>query len=82
MLLELELASDAVLTHLISPPQVEGTQHVVGMLRDQEKRNVFSPVNSPEKREFQFADIAQMASTTGSQPVLVDATFGATESML
>lgn len=54
---------------------VEGTQHVVGMLRDQEQRNMFSPVNSPEKREFQFADIAQMASTAGSQPVLVDATF-------
>ncbi|CAD6564585.1 MAG: surf-like protein [Cyphobasidiales sp. Tagirdzhanova-0007] len=54
---------------------LSGTQNIVGMLRDQEKRNAFSPVNSPEKREYQFMDIAQMAAATGTQPVLVDEIF-------
>ena len=62
------------LTYRVS--KLSGTQNIVGMLRDQEKRNAFSPVNSPEKREYQFMDIAQMAAATGTQPVLVDEIFG------
>ncbi|KAK9897312.1 SURF1-domain-containing protein [Cystobasidium minutum MCA 4210] len=54
---------------------VEGTQHIVGMLRSQESRNMFTPANKPESREFQFADIDQMASLTHSQPVLIDEIF-------
>jgi len=55
--------------------QVEGSQTIVGMLRDQDKRNMFTPPNSPEKGEYQFADIAQMASQCGTQPVLIDEVF-------
>lgn len=37
---------------------------------------MFSPANKPEKAEFQFADIEQMAETCHTQPVLVDEIFG------
>jgi surfeit locus 1 family protein len=63
-------------TELLDDPQVEGSQTIVGMLRDQDKRNMFTPPNSPEKGEYQFADIAQMASQCGTQPVLIDEVFG------
>lgn len=46
------------------------------MLRDQEKRNMFTPPNRPEKGEYQFMDIQQIATVAGSQPVLVDQIFG------
>ncbi|GAA5902295.1 hypothetical protein JCM6882_000494 [Rhodosporidiobolus microsporus] len=45
---------------------------IVGMLRDQEAANSFSPVNQPEKRQWVFSDIAQIAKYTGAEPVLVD----------
>ncbi|KDE09116.1 hypothetical protein MVLG_00831 [Microbotryum lychnidis-dioicae p1A1 Lamole] len=53
----------------------EGTVQVVGMLRDQEKRNSFTPENSPEKGQWVFSDIAQMAQYTHAEPVLVDEIF-------
>lgn len=56
--------------------QIQGTQHIVGMLRSQEARNMFSPPNKPETGEFQFADIDQMATAAHTQPVLVDQIFG------
>ncbi|GJN89614.1 hypothetical protein Rhopal_002601-T1 [Rhodotorula paludigena] len=45
---------------------------IVGMLRDQEARNSFTPVNEPEKGQWVFSDIAEIARYTGAEPVLVD----------
>lgn len=61
---------------MIAISQVEGTQHITGMLRSQEARNWFTPPNKPESREFQFADIDEMATAAHSQPVLIDQIFG------
>lgn len=46
------------------------------MLRDQEATNSFTPENKPEKDEWVFSNIEQMAKHTGSEPVLVDEIFG------
>lgn len=54
---------------------LQGPQNIVGMLRSQEARNMFSPPNKPETGEFQFADIDQMATAAHTQPVLVDQIF-------
>lgn len=43
---------------------------------------MFTPVNKPASGEFQFADIGEMATATGSQPVLVDQIFGKWENFL
>jgi surfeit locus 1 family protein len=56
--------------------QEKGQVEVVGMLRDQEARNSFTPVNNPEKEQWVFSDIEEMAKHTGSEPVLVDEVFG------
>ncbi|GAA5883839.1 hypothetical protein JCM16303_007407 [Sporobolomyces ruberrimus] len=45
---------------------------IVGMLRDQEPPNSFTPVNDPAKGQWVFSNIAEMAQYTGSEPVLVD----------
>lgn len=49
---------------------------MVGMLRDQEAKNAFTPENKPEKEEWVFSNIEQMAQHTGAEPVLVDEVFG------
>lgn len=48
---------------------------IVGMLRDQDRSNSFTPVNNAEKNEWVFANIEEMAAHTGSEPVLVDEIF-------
>ncbi|GAA5853466.1 hypothetical protein JCM5353_001797 [Sporobolomyces roseus] len=45
---------------------------ITGMLRDQEPPNAFTPVNDPSREQWVFANIAEMAKHTGSEPVLVD----------
>lgn len=47
------------------------------MLRDQEAPNSFTPVNQPEKDQWVFANIAEIARYTGAEPVLVDQIYGA-----
>lgn len=46
------------------------------MLRSQEPRNSFTPVNRPDKGEWVFTDIEELARYTGSEPVLVDQIYG------
>ncbi|KAK0390773.1 hypothetical protein NLU13_0276 [Sarocladium strictum] len=48
---------------------------VEGLLREPWKKNMFTPDNRPEKGEFYFPDVYQMASLTGSQPVWIEATM-------
>lgn len=45
------------------------------MLRDQDRSNTFTPGNAPEKNEWVFANIQEMATHCGSEPVLVDEIF-------
>lgn len=53
-----------------------GVVIVEGLLREPWKKNIFTPDNRPEKGEFYFPDVKQMAELTGSQPVWVEATMG------
>lgn len=55
-------------------PQSEVT--VEGLLREPWKKNMFTPDNSPQTKEFYFPDVVQMAKLTGSQPVWVEETMG------
>lgn len=53
-----------------------GEVTVEGLLREPWKKNMFTPENRPDKGEFYFPDVKQMAALTGSQPVWVEATAG------
>ncbi|KAK5998889.1 Cytochrome oxidase assembly protein shy1 [Cladobotryum mycophilum] len=52
-----------------------GTVTIEGLLREPWKKNMFTPDNRPDKGEFYFPDVQQMAALTGSQPVWVEATM-------
>lgn len=54
----------------------KGQITVEGLLREPWKKNMFTPDNRPDKGEFYFPDVHQMAELTGSQPVWVEATMG------
>lgn len=47
------------------------------MLREQEPRNSFTTVNEPDKGQWTFSDIDEIARFTGAEPVLVDQIYGA-----
>jgi surfeit locus 1 family protein len=53
----------------------EGEVVIEGLLRSPFKKNLFTPVNHPEKGEWFFPDVTEMAEWTGSQPVWVEETM-------
>ncbi|KAL2166589.1 hypothetical protein VTG60DRAFT_2484 [Thermothelomyces hinnuleus] len=53
----------------------QGEVRVEGLLREPWKKNMFTPANRPEKGEFYFPDVKQMAELTGSQAVWVEQTM-------
>ena len=53
-----------------------GMVTVEGLLREPWKKNMFTPDNSPQTKEFYFPDVLQMAQLTGSQPVWIEETMG------
>jgi surfeit locus 1 family protein len=53
-----------------------GEVTVEGLLRQPWKKNMFTPANRPDKREFYFPDVYQMAELVGSQPIWVESTMG------
>lgn len=53
-----------------------GEVTVEGLLREPWKKNMFTPDNRPDRWEFFFPDVHQMAQLTGSQPVWIEATIG------
>jgi surfeit locus 1 family protein len=59
-----------------------GEVRVEGMLRQPWKKNMFTPENRPDKGEFYFPDVKQMAELTGSQPVWIEQTMGGLLSFL
>ncbi|KAK2594671.1 surf-like protein [Conoideocrella luteorostrata] len=52
-----------------------GQVTVEGLLREPWKKNMFTPVNRPDKGEFYFPDVKEMAALTGSQAVWVEVTM-------
>lgn len=54
----------------------EGVVTVQGLLREPWKKNLFTPDNSPETKEFYFPDVMQMAGLVGSQAVWIEETMG------
>ncbi|KAF6840627.1 SURF1 family protein [Colletotrichum plurivorum] len=52
-----------------------GEVTVEGLLRKPWKKNMFTPENRPDRWEFFFPDVRQMAELTGSQPVWIEATI-------
>lgn len=54
----------------------KGEVTVEGLLREPWKKNMFTPVNNPEKGEFYFPDVVEMATVSGSQAVWVEETMG------
>ncbi|KAK4102149.1 SURF1-domain-containing protein [Parathielavia hyrcaniae] len=52
-----------------------GEVRVEGMMRQPWKKNMFTPDNRPDKGEFYFPDVGQMAALTGSQPVWIEQTM-------
>lgn len=52
-----------------------GEVTVEGLLREPYKKNMFTPDNRPDKWEFYFPDVEQMAELAGSQPIWVEATM-------
>ncbi|KAI1772722.1 SURF1-domain-containing protein [Hypoxylon cercidicola] len=48
---------------------------VEGLLREPWKKNMFTPDNRPDKGEFYFPDVKQMAELTGSQAVWIEQTM-------
>ncbi|KAH8661895.1 SURF1 family-domain-containing protein [Xylariales sp. PMI_506] len=58
------------------PGALPGGEVVVeGLLREPWKKNMFTPENRPDKGEFYFPDVKQMAELTSSQPVWIEATM-------
>ena len=53
----------------------DGEVGVEGLLREAFVRNMFTPVNRPDKGEWYFPDVVEMASFSGSQEVWVEETM-------
>jgi surfeit locus 1 family protein len=53
-----------------------GVVEVEGLLREPPKKNSFTPDNRPDKGEFYFPDVVEMAGLVGAEPVWVEATMG------
>ncbi|PMD14345.1 COX1 assembly protein-like protein Shy1 [Hyaloscypha hepaticicola] len=53
----------------------KGEITIEGLLREPWKKNMFTPDNSPQKNEFYFPDVVEMANLTGSQAVWVEETM-------
>ncbi|KAF1809876.1 COX1 assembly protein [Eremomyces bilateralis CBS 781.70] len=58
-------------------PLPRGVVTVEGLLREPWKKNMFTPDNQPEKGEWYFPDVHEMAKWAGSQPVWIEETMEA-----
>ncbi|KAI9700915.1 MAG: surf-like protein [Bogoriella megaspora] len=52
-----------------------GEVEISGLLREPWKKNMFTPVNRPERGDFFFPDVGQMAEVSGSEAVWVEETM-------
>jgi len=53
----------------------KGEVAVEGLLREPPKKNFVTPDNRPEKGEFYFPDVVQMAALVGAEPVWIEETM-------
>ena len=53
-----------------------GKVTVEGLLREPFKKNMFTPNNNPEKGQWYFQDVKEMAAWSGSNPVWIEETMG------
>jgi surfeit locus 1 family protein len=53
-----------------------GEVAVEGLLREPIQKNYFTPDNRPDKGQYFFPDVEEMAELTGSQPILIEQTMG------
>ena len=60
----------------------KGEITVEGLLREPWKKNMFTPENNPQTKEFYFPDVAEMANLTGSQAVWIEETMGPSRNVL
>ena len=49
---------------------------VEGLLREPFQKNYFTPDNRPDRGEYYFPDVEQMAALTECQPVWIEETMG------
>ncbi|KAI9798612.1 MAG: hypothetical protein M1825_005310 [Sarcosagium campestre] len=49
-----------------------GRVTVEGLLREPWKKNMFTPENRPERGEYYFPDVVQMAAVAGTEPVWIE----------
>lgn len=54
----------------------EGETFVLGLIRKPWKKNFFTPENQPDKGEWYFPDVKQMAEVSGTAPVFIEALMG------
>lgn len=52
-----------------------GRVRVEGLLREPWKKNLFTPDNQPQMRQFYFPDVQQMAELTGSDAIWIEETM-------
>lgn len=52
-----------------------GEVTVEGLLREPPKKNFVTPENQPEKGEFYFPDVVQMAKLVGAEPIWIEETM-------
>lgn len=52
-----------------------GEVAVEGLLREPWKKNLFTPENQPQSKEFYFPDVQQMAHLTGSDAIWIEETM-------
>jgi surfeit locus 1 family protein len=53
----------------------KGERTVEGLLREPPKKNFVTPENRPDKGEFYFPDVVQMAALVGAEPVWIEETM-------
>lgn len=58
--------------------QVEDEMEVVGVVRLTEVRKPFVPNNDVERNRWHYRDLEAMSSTTGAEPIFIDADFSST----
>ena len=55
--------------------QVGEEMSLVGVVRSTSKNPVYSGVNSPDKNEWQYVDVAEMSRARSTEPILLDCSY-------
>ena len=64
------------------PGLPSGKVTIEGLLREPFKKNMFTPRNVPEKGQWYFQDVKEMAEWTDSAPVWIEETMGTNLSVI